>query len=192
MDPSETISPSTPYLNYSTRRNLSHPPPPPPPPSAKAEDNELLIEHVNSNVDSLLNKYPDALIVLAGDFNPNSTNISLSALARDCGLTQLVKVPTRGNNILDWCLVNKPKLFDEPVQLQNIGSSDHFSILINPSAPNYIIRERHVYKREMKDSNVRAFGRWICNDPWSGEERGEVNDVKYAWSVQYICISVLM
>ena len=138
------------------------------PPSAKAEDNELLIEHVNSNVDSLLNKYPDALIVLTGDFNPNSTNISLSTLARGCGLTQLVKVPTRGNNILDWCLVNKPKLFDEPVQLPNIGSSDHFSILINPSAPNSIIRERHVYKREMKDSNVRAFGRWICNDPWSG------------------------
>ena len=81
------ISPSTPYLNYSTRRNLS-------PPSAKAEDNELLIEHVNSNVDSLLNKYPDALIVLTGDFNPNSTNISLSTLARGCGLTQLVKVTT--------------------------------------------------------------------------------------------------
>ena len=80
----------------------------------------------------------------------------------------LLKVPTRGNNILDWCLVNKPKLFDEPVQLPNFGSSDHFSILINPSAPNYIIRERHVYKRETKDSNVRAFGRWICNDPWSG------------------------
>ena len=64
--------------------------------------------------------------------------------------------------------VNKPKLFDEPVQLPYIGSSDHFSILINPSAPNSIIRERHVYKREMKDSNVPAFGRWICNDPWSG------------------------
>ena len=48
------------------------------PPSAEAEDNELLIEHVNSNVDSFLNKYPDALIVLTGDFNPNSTNISLS------------------------------------------------------------------------------------------------------------------
>ncbi len=136
------------------------------PPSAKAENNELLIEHVNSNVDSLLNKYPDALIVLTGDFNPNSTNISLSTLARSCGLTQLVKVPARGNNILDWCLVNKPKLFDEPVQLPNIGSSDHFSILINPSAPNPVIRERHVYKREMKDGNVRAFGRWICNDPW--------------------------
>jgi hypothetical protein len=116
------------------------------PPSAKAEDNELLIEHVNSNVDSLLNKYPDG-IVLTGDFNPNSTNLSLSTLAWGCGLTQLVKVPTRGNNILDWGLVNKPKLFDEPVQLQNIGSSDHFSILINPSAPNSIIRERHVYIR---------------------------------------------
>ena len=87
MDPSETISPSTPYLNYSTRRNLYHPP------SAKAEDNELLIEHVNSNVDSLLNKYPYGLIVLTGDFNPNSTNISLSTLARGCGLTQLVKYP---------------------------------------------------------------------------------------------------
>ena len=84
-------------------------------PSAKAADNELLIEHVNSNVDSFLNKYPDALIVLTGDFNPNSTNISLSTLARGCGLTQLVNVPTRGNNILDWCLVNKPKLFEEPV-----------------------------------------------------------------------------
>jgi hypothetical protein len=49
-------------------------------------------------------------------------------------LTQLVIVPTRRNNILDWCLVNKPKFFDEPAQLPNIGSSDHFSILIIPSA----------------------------------------------------------
>ena len=138
------------------------------PPSAKADDNEILIEHINFNIDSLLNKYPDALIVLTGNFNPSSTNISLSNLARGCGLTQLVKVPTRGNNILDWCLVNKPKLFEEPVQLPNIGSSDHFSIMINPSAPNPVIRERHACKREMKDSNVRAFGRWICNDPWSG------------------------
>ncbi len=73
MDPSKTISPPTPYLNYPTRRNLS--PPPARPPSAKAEDNELLIELVNLNVDSFLNKYPDALIVLTGDFNPNSTNV---------------------------------------------------------------------------------------------------------------------
>ena len=62
----------------------------------------------------------------------------------------------RGNNILDWCLVNKSKLFEEPVQLPNIGSSDHFSIMINPSASNPVIRERHACKREMKDSNVRA------------------------------------
>jgi hypothetical protein len=47
------------------------------PPSAKAEDNQLLIEHVNSNVDSLLNKYLDALIVLTGDFNPNVVLIYL-------------------------------------------------------------------------------------------------------------------
>ena len=122
---------------------------------------------IQTLIDFFLNKYSDALIVLTGDFNPNSTNIPLSTLARGCGLTQPVKVPTRRNNILDWYLVNKPKLFDEPVQLPNIGSSDHFSILINPSAPNPVIRERHVYKREMKDSNVRAFSRWICNDPWS-------------------------
>ena len=66
------------------------------------------------------------------------------------------------------CLINKPKLFEEPVQLSNIGSSDHFSIMFNPSAPNPVICERHVLKRDMKDSNVRAFGRWICKDPWSG------------------------
>ena len=29
-------------------------------------------------------------------------------------------------------------------------------------------KERQVYKSEIKESNVRAFGRWICNDPCSG------------------------
>jgi hypothetical protein len=58
-------------------------------------------------------------------------------------LTQLVIVPTRRNNILDWCLVNKPKFFDEPAQLPNIGSSDHFSILIIPSA---LIKSRNPWK----------------------------------------------
>ncbi len=76
------------------------------------------------------NKYPDALIVLTGDFNTNSTNIPLSTVASGGDLIQLVKVPTRGNNIFDWCLVNKPKFFDKPMQLPNIGSSDHFSTLL--------------------------------------------------------------
>lgn len=138
------------------------------PPSAMAEDNESLIEHITANVDFFLNKYPDAFVALTGDFNPCSTNISLSTITRRCGLTQLVKVPTRGNNILDWCLVNKPTYFNEPIQLPNIGSSDHSAILIKPKDANLIVkpRKKSAYKREMKDSNLRAFGRWICNNPW--------------------------
>ena len=37
------------------------------PPSARAEENELLVEHINFNVDFFLNKYPDALVILTGD-----------------------------------------------------------------------------------------------------------------------------
>lgn len=84
-------------------------------------------------------------------------------------MTQLVKVPTRGKKILDWCLVNKPKLFNKPLQLPNIGRSDPFSFLINPiemDRTKITGKRRPTFKREMKDSNIRAFGRWICNKSW--------------------------
>ena len=84
-------------------------------------------------------------------------------------MKQHVKVATRGNNVLDWCLVNKPKEFAEPVQLPNIGSSDHFAVLINQIDVNPKTKTSSIptYRREMKDSNMRAFGRWICNKSWS-------------------------
>ena len=90
------------------------------PPSAKAEDNDALIEHINSNVNLFLSKYPDSLVVITREFNPCSTNISLSPLTTGSDLTQF------------WCLVNKPKQFKAIERLPNIGNSDHHAMVMNP------------------------------------------------------------
>ena len=49
-------------------------------------ENVVLSHHIRSNLDSLLMKQPNALVLIAGDFNPTSTGLKLK------GLTQSISV----------------------------------------------------------------------------------------------------
>ena len=65
------------------------------PPYATAQDNNDLYNHVKAAVNLCWLEHPECLICVVGDFNPNSTNISMAPFKRMCGLTQIVKVFTR-------------------------------------------------------------------------------------------------
>lgn len=77
-----------------------------------ATENTALKDHLQSNLDTLLLKQPNALVMITGDFNPNSTNLCLNDVTRPNGLHQIVHFKTRDSSILDWFLTKKPKLFD--------------------------------------------------------------------------------
>ena len=57
---------------------------------------EAFINYMEACIEEIVQFFPQALIILAGDFNQLSTNI----LCERTGLTPLVHQPTRGANIL--------------------------------------------------------------------------------------------
>ena len=138
------------------------------PPHAMAEDNNVLYQHVRETVDSFTLNHPDCLVYLTGDFNPASTNVSSEIFKRSCGVTQTVKVLTRDTGILDWFLTNSPKWFGDPKQLPKIGTSDHFGVLVQQTKSRAKTTNRTFFRRDTRDSRLRAFGQWITTYKWNG------------------------
>lgn len=53
-------------------------------------ENIELRDHIQVIVDNFLNKYPNALVIITGDFNPTSTGLDLNSIAKPNQLKQLV------------------------------------------------------------------------------------------------------
>ena len=92
-------------------------------------DNEAgLAEYLISSLDTVLDKMPNAGVMLVGDFN----RFNFRILSNNFNLRQLVKALTRGSATLDLILTNLFEHFCKPDILVGIGLSDHKSILIRP------------------------------------------------------------
>ena len=89
-------------------------------------ENVVLSNHIRLNLDGLLIKQPNALVVIARDFNPTSTGLKLKDLTQSNNLKQIVKFNTRDTGTLDWFLTNRPAIF-QFFQLPKIARSDHVS-----------------------------------------------------------------
>lgn len=149
--------------------------------SSNADYNTKLYQHIQINVDKFLRDHPEALVLITGDFNPNSTGFSEKQIKAMTGLKQIITVKTRDTGILDWCLTNKPKLFDKPLQLPKIGQSDHYTVLIKPVFPSLNIKSnRSMYKRDMRESKIRTLGQWITEQNWSEVTTMKNCEDKYA------------
>ena len=106
------------------------------PPSGSVEQVSKLIAHLQKNTENYLQRHPEGMLIITGDFNPTSTRIKSSDIIMATGLRQIVTVPTRNDSILDWCFTNKPNLPSKPVQLPKIGCVDHNALLIKPLNSN--------------------------------------------------------
>ena len=136
--------------------------------SSGANENFELYNHIQRNVESFLSLHPDGLVFVTGDFNPVSTLFDEKRLKRLSGLTQIIKVPTRHNAILDWCLTNAKKVVFDVSQLPPIGSSDHNAILIKPHKDRLENScNKRVCKRDLRDSSIRHFGQTITSTDWT-------------------------
>jgi len=73
--------------------------------------------------------YPDASVVLAGDFN----KLDVGEVSARTGLLPLVFTPTRGGKILDMLMTSVPHRYLVKV-IKSAVRSDHSAILANTEA----------------------------------------------------------
>jgi len=96
------------------------------PPGQSKEREREMQDYLTKGVDIVLQDYPSAGVIIAGDINTFNPNILCQCLS----LKKLVKAPTRGQNTLDQILTNMKELFSEPQHLPPIGRSDHQCLLL--------------------------------------------------------------
>jgi hypothetical protein len=108
--------------------------------SSGASENWDLYNHIQSNVDAFLRNQPDALVLVTGDFNPTSTGFDVNRVKRLTGLSQIIRVTTRDNSILDWCLTNMKNLFLNHLNCLLLAVVTIIPFLSNPIKINHPIK----------------------------------------------------
>ena len=146
---------------------------------SRQSENAELYSHIQCNVDSFLQLHPDALILVTGDFNFRSTGLDANHIKRITGLSQIIKVATRADVILDWCLTNSRDNIFQSIQLPPIGTSDHYTILIKVQDPPSKPDNSPIWKRDLRDNSIRPFGGYIASFDWSAIFNIHDCDMKY-------------
>ncbi|XP_035670186.1 uncharacterized protein LOC118411807 [Branchiostoma floridae] len=124
-------------------------------------------------------QYPDVGVVVLGDLN----RLDVSGLCSQHSLTQLVKVPTRDNAILDQILASDclATYYQEPTTGPPIGDSDHNCVFWEGSPTPFTGNETHKKQvRPLRESDLRAFGCWITQHTWEEVYCADNTQEKYS------------
>ena len=102
------------------------------PPQLNAASLNHAKEEIISVIDNHLLSFPNGKVIILGDFNA----FDVTGLCNDLNLLDIVKKPTRGDNILDHILVDErleDKYRSSSVSLESpIGKSDHATLIVSP------------------------------------------------------------
>ena len=101
--------------------SLYHPP-------QSTYDETGLIEFLINSCDEILSSSPGAEIIIAGDLN----QLNLQNIMLHTDLSQMVKVPTRGNHTLDAFLTNTPWNFSKVTCAKSLVKTDHLGVFVHP------------------------------------------------------------
>ena len=89
---------------------------------SKNTDAEVNSEMMNVlPLEQLMLSKPDSKIILASDVN----NLNIRSVLNQLSFTQLVKVPTRGQKILDVFITNAPNYWKNVKVVKSLVRSDH-------------------------------------------------------------------
>ena len=89
----------------------------------RANDTDML-NYLSNSLSLMKLRFPCCGFILLGDFNKFNT----TGLRTGYELTQLVKFPSQGSNILDIVLTKLSIFLDQPIKRAPFGLSDHMSI----------------------------------------------------------------
>ena len=134
------------------------------PPNYDASTMKKLSSFIISSCDRLLRDYPDAGILLTGDFNSLQTNHFNKYL----NLSQIVKDATRKNNILDKIFTNCSNFYASPTILSPVGKSDHNCVLVKPKCYYAYtkVESRVVTKQNLSEQVLDNLAHAINSIPW--------------------------
>ena len=133
------------------------------PPSA---DDNSMIDYLSLSLTSIEGYYPGCGIFLTGDFN----RLNVNRLLVQFKMKQLVRVPTRRDQILDLIITNLPHLYENnSVEMRPpFGLSDHNVIMLHPkNRPPLASSRRTVRKRDSRSSRRNELGRYLSSCDWS-------------------------
>ena len=143
------------------------------PPGQTAANDTSMIDYLTNGIDSILQSYPSAGIIIAGYFN----RMKLGPLCNRFDLRKIVKKPTRGKNVLDQIVSNMSPLFQEVQYLPPLGRSDHQCFLLNPKC-RMSTRLRSRTFRPMNRSNLIALEIKLSKTVWEAVYEAEDVDDK--------------
>ena len=110
----------------------------------------LLRDHLFQSLDTALAEFPNAGIIILGDFN----QFTPSSLCSSFKLKKIVKKPTRGVNTLDQAYSTLSCHYNEALILPPIGMSDHSSVLLNPKQlTSFTQPTKRILRRDSRPSN---------------------------------------
>ena len=72
-------------------------------PRNRHDESIILKDHLQKNLDLILSKQPNALVIITGDFNPTTTGLKCKHIAQVNHLSQLVKF----NSLSFWLIVGR-------------------------------------------------------------------------------------
>ena len=141
------------------------------PPGKTAAYETSMIDYLTNGIDSILQSYPSAGFIIAGDFN----KMKLGPLCNRFDLRKMVKKPTRENNILDQIVRNMSPLFQEIQHLRPLGRWDHQRLLLNPKC-RMSTRPRTRTIKPMNRSNLIALEIKLSKTAWDAVYEAEDAD----------------
>ena len=122
-----------------------------------------------------------AIVLLTSDFNPASTGFDGNRVKRLTGLLQIIRVGTRENAILHWCPTDAKKISLDVSELRPLSLRDHNTILIKYYLNKTPIQgNSSIFKRDLRDSNLRLSGQWITAYDWADVSSISDREEKYA------------
>ena len=131
---------------------------------------------------SCITNYSKYSTLIMGDFNYNDIEwedldsgregLEFVNLVNDCFLTQHVKQPTRGANILDLVLTTEANMVDEIAIDSPLANSDH-NILVWSFKCSSAIGEKNVKDYSYSRGNYKKIGEYLNKIDWEGEFSGK-------------------
>ena len=97
------------------------------------------------------------------DFNDLDSDV----LQHHTLMNQIVKLPTRGDSVLDKILTDLDDLYMEPTISAPVSTSAHSIIYYQPHNATAPMNPTRTSFRPFRDSSVWAFGQWITEMDWS-------------------------
>ena len=117
--------------------------------SRRKDTAKSTVNTISSHLSEMETKYPDACILLMGDFNQLPIKLN--------NYYQVVNKPTRNNRVLDKCYTRVKNGYSHCHQLAQLGNSDHYVMHLIPSyKPLSRIKPKYTSCRKYSDENCEA------------------------------------